>query len=277
MLRPAVQADHGRASPSFGDVEPHPAYVDIAVRDPVEIRWRSLLHADEIYLVSTRTLAAPAQVGTGGGRSRIGMTLDAETDSPSSKRWAPPAVQACLALAIALLCAATLPATAPAASAFASVEAELAEPGEEEGEEWEFEVEEEEDEEEFGANAGALPPECLLRSAEPTVATQLGDDKLRLTLRYTTEIPTRVAVVYWLKGGKGSLQLGSTARRFGTQGVLRMTRHLDEREIAKVRAARTFVVDLDVAAAPAHCDRYLTLHLNAKSLHRSRATWSARP
>lgn len=183
----------------------------------------------------------------------------------------------CAALSIALLCAATLAGTAPAASTTASPETELAEvSGEEEGEEWEFEVEEEEEEEEPDASAASLPAECLLLSAEPTVVAQLGDDKLQLTLRYASEIPTRVAVDYWLKGSKGSLQLGSTARRFNTQGVLRMSRRLDEREIVKVRAARSFIVDLDVAAAPSFCDRYLTLHLNAKSLRRSQATWSAR-
>lgn len=185
-----------------------------------------------------------------------------------------------IAMAIALLGAALLPLAAPADAPLPQAEAEVAEyEGEEEGEEWELEEEEEEgEEEEFGARASTpLPPACLLRTADPTVVAQLGHESLRLTLRYTARVPTKVTVDYWLKGGKGSLQLGSSTRRFDEQGVLRMSRHLDEHEIAKMQAARVFVIDLDVPAAPSYCQQYLTMHLSAKSLHRSRATWSERP
>ncbi len=156
----------------------------------------------------------------------------------------------------------------------------IAEETDEEGEEEEWELEEEEEEaeeEEFGTKAATvLPPECLLRSAEPSVVAQLNGGTLRLTLQYTARTPTRVSIDYWLKGGKGSLQLDSVTRHLGHQGTLHLTDHLDEREAIKVRAARTFIVDLDLPVAPSSCEKYLTLHLNAKDLDRSRATWSER-
>lgn len=186
-------------------------------------------------------------------------------------------------LVLALLAIATLPFTAPvAAPESARADAELlAEEGEEEGENEEAEeeeFEEEGEEEEFEAKTtGPLPPECLLHTAEPNVVAQLGRASLHLTLHYTARAPTRLGIDYWLKGGKGSLQLGSVSRHIGSQGTLHLTRHLDEGEVAKVRAARVFIVDLDVPAAPSSCDKYLTLRLSAKSLHRLRATWSERP
>ncbi len=186
-------------------------------------------------------------------------------------------------LALALLAVATLPLSGPAVSpepARAEVDfiAEEAE-SEAEEEEWELEeAEEEAEEEEFGpATAASLPPECLLRTAEPTVAARLDSGTLTLTLHYTTRSPTRVNVAYWLKGNRGSLRLGSASRRLERQGTLHLSHHLDEREAAKVQAARVFVVDLDVPAAPSNCERYLTLRLDAKDPGHARATWSERP
>lgn len=183
-------------------------------------------------------------------------------------------------LALALLAIAMAPLAAPAISPAAARADAFAEEAEEEAENEEGEEEEaeEEVEEELGAKStGPLPAECLLRTAEPSIVAQLNQGKLRLSLRYTTRTPTRVGVHYWLKGSKGSLQLGSTSGHLGSQGVLHLSRHLDEREIAKVRAARVFIVDLDVPAAPSSCNQFLTLRLAAKNLHRSRVTWYERP
>jgi hypothetical protein len=184
-------------------------------------------------------------------------------------------------LALALLAVAIAPLAAPVISPEAARADAVSEEAEEkaEEEEWEREeAEEEAEEEELSAKgAGPLPPECLLRTAKPSVVVQLGQGSLRLNLPYTTSTPTRVGVVYWLKGGKGSLQLGSASKHFGNQGVLHLSRHLDEREVAKVRAARVFIVNLDVPAAPSSCKQYLTLRLGVKDLHRSLATWSERP
>ena len=188
-------------------------------------------------------------------------------------------------IALALLAIAMAPLAAPVVSPEpAQAQAEvnfIAEETDEEGEEeWELEETEEEEEaeeEEFGVKGAAvLPPECLLRSAEPSVVAQLNDGTLRLSLQYSARTPTKVGIDYWLKGGKGSLQLGSATRHLGRQGTLHLTSHLDEREAAKVSAAHTFIVDLDLPAAPSSCEKYLTLRLNAKDLDRSRATWSER-
>ncbi len=186
-------------------------------------------------------------------------------------------------LALALLAIAIAPLAAPAVSPesaraeFDFVAEETGDEGEEE--EWELEEEEEEaEEEEFSAKGVAsLPPECLLRTAEPAAVAQLQNGTLRLTLHYSSRIPTKVGVDYWLKGGKGSLQLGSVTRQLSRQGVLHLSRHFDEREAAKVRAARTFIIDLDVPAAPSSCEQYLTLRLGAKDLTRSRAPGPSAP
>jgi hypothetical protein len=185
-------------------------------------------------------------------------------------------------IALALIAIAMAPLAAPVVSpepAHADVDFIAEETDEEGEEEWELEEgEEEAEEEEFGTKGAAvLPPECLLRSAEPSVVAQLNSGTLRLALQYTARTPTKVGIDYWLKGGRGSLQLGSATRHLERQGTLHLTSHLDEREAAKVRAARSFVVDLELPAAPSSCEKYLTLRLNAKDLDRSRATWSERP
>lgn len=205
---------------------------------------------------------------------------DPAQSQPTSRSRLLGAIQ--VALALALLAVATLPLSAPAVSpepAQADVDFVVEEASDEgEEEEWELEEEEEEgEEEEFGTKAMApLPPECLLRTAAPTVVAQFGNGSLRLDIHYTARTPTRVAVDYWLKGGKGSLQLGPATRRFDRQGTLHVTSHLDERELAKVRAARVFIVDLDVPNTPSSCEQYLTLRLDARDVQHSRGTWSER-
>ena len=184
-------------------------------------------------------------------------------------------------VALTLLAIAIAPPAAPAIAPKTNPELVdfVAEEANEEGEEESEleEAEEEAEEEEFGTKGAALlPPECILRSVEPSVVAQLAGGSLRLTLRYTTSTPTRANIAYWLKGSKGSLQLGSATRHLGRQGTLHLSSRLDEREATKVQAARTFIVDLDVPAAPSSCEKYLTLRLTAKDLDRSRATWSER-
>jgi hypothetical protein len=185
-----------------------------------------------------------------------------------------------IVLAVLLLAAATLPLSAPAISpeparAEADFVAEETEEAEGEGEEGDLEEEAEEDEGEFAEGAVAyLPSECLLRTAKPSVVAQLAHRSLRLTIRYTADTPTRLGIDYWLKGGKGSLQLGSTTRHITKQGTVQETARLDEHEVEKVRAARAFVVHLDVPAAPSSCNGYLTLRLTAKRLRGNRGTWS---
>jgi hypothetical protein len=181
-------------------------------------------------------------------------------------------------LGLALLAAAVLPLAAPATPAPAiSFEAEAEAADEEfEDEEWEIEDEEEEEEEAFEAadTAGptALPPECVLRTADASAVALR--DRLLLTLRYTSETPTKAGVEYWLKGDKGSLQVASTERHLGKRGVLRLSRHLDERERAKVEAAKVVLLRLDLPQAESHCKRFLIFRLATKHRRGGRTTWS---
>lgn len=164
------------------------------------------------------------------------------------------------------------PAQGPIVSSFEDDEFEA-------GEEWESEEDEEEfeDEEDGGLDAAGpllLPPECLLHTAEAHVEASAAHGLVRLTIRYTSYTPTNVAVDYWLKGSKGSLQLGETKRRFGRQGVFREDAYISDRAMAKVLAARAFVVQLGISGAPSFCDRYSTQRLTAKHASGGHATWS---
>jgi hypothetical protein len=170
-------------------------------------------------------------------------------------------------LAVCLLAVAIGPQAASAAPPTATIQADasLDEEETEEEVEWESEEEEEEEFESSGTAAGPaeLPPECILTTVRPSIVTLSGHGLLRLTLRYTAEEPTRVGIEYWLKGGKGSLQLGAARRQLGRQGALRLNSHLDEHELAKVRAARVFLVRLDIPRADPYCKRFLTFRLAA--------------
>jgi hypothetical protein len=185
---------------------------------------------------------------------------------------------ASLILALSLFAAATLPLSAPATPPEpAQLEAEASEEENEEGEEEaesEEEAEEDEEEEFSTGHSVPLPAACILRSAEPSVAVQLGRGDVGLTLRYEAEEATKATITYWLKGGKGSLQLGSATRHLGGHGAIHLNNHLDEREMTKVHAARTFLVSIDLSQAPSYCDRYLTLRLTAKHQLDKRETWS---
>jgi hypothetical protein len=208
------------------------------------------------------------------------MNRDDHPTGPSLQPWARVLIAASLMLALSLLVAASLPRSSPATppAESAQIEAEAAEEEGEESEgeeEAESEEEEEEGEEEFGTGHSVpLPAECVLRSVEPNVTVQLGSEEVHLTLRYVAEEPTRADIDYWLKGGKGSLQLGSGTHRLGGHGVVRLSSHLDEREMAKVHAARAFLIAIDVPRTPSYCGRNLTLRLTAKHLIDKRETWS---
>jgi hypothetical protein len=142
-----------------------------------------------------------------------------------------------------------------------------------EAEEEEIEVELEFEEGEGSEEPASLPPECLLRTATPHVVARFGQGDLRLSLRYTADSSVRVGIAYWLKGAKGSARLGSTSRRLGQRGVLEMSRHLDDRTLAKLRAAKVIVVRLSIPHTPGFCKRQLTMRLTAQRVFGSSATW----
>lgn len=169
--------------------------------------------------------------------------------------------------------AVAVPAQVPAAS---SVEAEEVESEEEWEDEWDEEESEDEEEDEELGTAGPLllPPECLLHTAEAHVVASASQGTVRLTVHYTAFTPTNVTVDYWLKGSKGALHLGETKRHFARQGVLREDAHVSDRAMGKVLAARSFIVQLGIPAAPSFCEKYSTQRLTAKHVAGGHATWS---
>jgi hypothetical protein len=117
------------------------------------------------------------------------------------------------------------------------------------------------------------PPECLLSSASATVSAAANQDRVRLQVRYTTTAPTAVVVDYGLHGSKGSLFLGSEKKRFGREGVLRLTKSLTEAQMAKVMAAKAFTVRLRVAAAPRYCQSLFEHQLNVRRATPAGLAW----
>jgi hypothetical protein len=168
--------------------------------------------------------------------------------------------------------AATLPAQAPASLATESEEIEAEEESEDEEEDEESEAEE--GDEPGAVGALLLPPECLLHTAEAQVAASATPGVVRLTIHYTSYASTNVSVKYWLKGSKGSLQLGETKRHFSRQGVIHEDTHVSDRAMSKVLAARTFIVQLGIPAAPSSCEKYSTQRLTAKHVAGDHTTWS---
>ncbi|HXS32147.1 MAG TPA: hypothetical protein VN758_00055 [Solirubrobacterales bacterium] len=172
----------------------------------------------------------------------------------------------------------TTPAQAPATVTSAVEDEEVEAEEEAEGEEDEEDEEEFEDEEEDeGAGSAGpllLPPECLLHTAEAHVAASAAQGVVRLSIHYTSYAPANATVDYWLKGGKGSLQLGESKHRFNRQGTIHEEEHLSDREMTKVLAARVFIVQLDIATAPSFCDKYSTQRLTTKHAAGGHASWS---
>jgi hypothetical protein len=159
------------------------------------------------------------------------------------------------------------------ASSWTEEDEEEAEASEDEGfEDENCGVEEDEECEDESGEAEA-PGECLLSTAEPTVLASANKDTVRLQVRYTTSSPTTVAVAYGLHGGKGSLFLGDDKKPFGKRGVLRLSRHLSESQMAKVMAAKGFTVRLRAPAAPGYCKEFFDYQLDVRRATPSGLSW----
>ncbi len=144
----------------------------------------------------------------------------------------------------------------------------------EEGESGSEECEEGEEEECEEGGGSEAPSECLLSSAEATIFATANRDRLRLQVRYSTTTPSSVAVEYGLHGGKGALFLGDKRERFAKQGVLRLVRHLTDSQMAKVVAAKDFIVRLHVLAAPSYCHPFFDRQLTVRRATPSGLAWS---
>jgi len=85
---------------------------------------------------------------------------------------------------------------------------------------------------------------CPLRSAHARAVTLANGRRLKLTVGYTTYVPTGATVEIRL----GATRIGSFRRHLGRSGVLRIVKRLDRRP-----ASRRLVVRLRVAGSPRQC------------------------
>ncbi len=206
---------------------------------------------------------------------------DAETPISWAKRCKRLAASVCIALSISLAGAASNAQPAAASPRLTLLTETTLAPSfsnqeEEGGEEREGEELEEEEEQEEESEASTLPPvKCRLRTAAARIVTSTPQDSVNLTVHYTSYSPSEVTVEFWLKGGRGSLQLGRAKERFTERGLLHLSEHLNSREMAKARAARAFIVSLDVPAAPSSCDRYAIRRLTVRRLSGDHTDWLA--
>jgi hypothetical protein len=145
--------------------------------------------------------------------------------------------------------------------------------GESEEEEIEVELEYEEGNESGMTEGVYAPPECMLQDAKARVVASNARDTLRLVLHYASRESAHVTVHYWLTGARGPMRLEPLRRHTNRHGTIGHTVHPSDRQMARVRAAHTFVVHVDVPGAPAYCERYATLRLSAKQRGRARTVW----
>jgi hypothetical protein len=132
----------------------------------------------------------------------------------------------------------------------------------------------EEDEEcEDESDDQEAPQECLLTSAQASVAVAPSQARVRLRVRYATSMPTAASVEYGLHGGKGSLYLGGEKKHLARQGVLRLSESLTAAQMAKVMAAKGFTVRFRVPAAPGYCKRFFDYRLDVKRTTPSGLSW----
>jgi hypothetical protein len=144
------------------------------------------------------------------------------------------------------------------------------EEGWDEGNSEEGEAEEPEEESEESISAA----ECNLYATATQLVTSDRSDSVHLTVRYETDEATNVRVEYWLKGARGSFQLKPLKRHMSRRGTIQGSERLSASQMAKVRAARIFVVHLEMPGLPQSCERYCTRRLTAKRASGSRVIWS---
>jgi hypothetical protein len=190
-----------------------------------------------------------------------------------------------LPLALLALLAIAQPSTALAGAGVAGLPLELAiqigeeeDEGESEGECAESEDEEVEDSEEFeeceaeAEDAGFSPAEdCYLRTATARVVAYPDRKMMRLTLGYTTYAPAAATVEY---GAMKDPHLGTVHRRLGHSGVLRLSKHLAGKQMAKVEASGRFTVTVHVPEAPRACQRLEVQRLQVAQSSEARVTWA---
>jgi hypothetical protein len=141
-----------------------------------------------------------------------------------------------------------------------------------EGDEAEDEAEgtEEECEAEAEDTSFSVAEDCYLRTASAHVVAYPTRNTVRLTLGYTTYSPAQATVEYGAKRNR----LVTATRKLGRSGVLRLSKHLGEREMGQMQGSRRFTVTVRVPDAPAACRRFETEQLLIEHSSDSKVTWS---
>jgi hypothetical protein len=143
---------------------------------------------------------------------------------------------------------------------------EEAEEGEfEEGEGCELEADCEEWEE------GEEDEECVLEEASAVVSPNPSTGKVRVTVRYEAYQPATFALVYSLRGGKGSLHLGSARAQLRYAGAFHDTLTVGHRNLPRLAAARQFTVELQPLGSPGFCRERLTSAAPRRASQKHRA------
>lgn len=141
-------------------------------------------------------------------------------------------------------------------------EDEAAGGGEEAEEECEVEVE----------DAGfSAAEDCYLRTATAHVVAFPDRETLRLTLGYTTYEPAAATVEF---GAKKDPHLGTVHRRLGRSGVLRLSKHLGAKQMARVESSGRFTVTVHVPESPPACRRSEVQRLQVAKSSAARVTWA---
>lgn len=133
--------------------------------------------------------------------------------------------------------------------------------------------EESEDEEESEAGRGGEPPaECGLRTARGAVVADESRSALSTQVSYTSFEPVKVAIELQLNG-RGSLTVWRDRKRLRESGVVHASERLGKGRLAKVLAARQFMLTIEVLDAPRYCSRYFDRHLKARRAAGDQVTW----
>ncbi|HTT96246.1 MAG TPA: hypothetical protein VMF55_16360 [Solirubrobacterales bacterium] len=136
---------------------------------------------------------------------------------------------------------------------------------EEEAEEEEFEIEEcEEEVRSKKPGAVAAPEQCRVRSAESSITTLPGADRIELTVRYLTYRPSTVSLGLKLKDAKGSLPIETSTRHLGKNGILHLTTKVSDAVMERAAKAKEFDVALRPAQTPGYCGTLLEQRLDAR-------------
>jgi hypothetical protein len=118
-----------------------------------------------------------------------------------------------------------------------------------------------------------LPKACVLRVARARIFIAPKEHKVRLVIHYTSYRPAKVEVSYDLLGSKGAVGLGDTSANFATAGVFRDPEILSSEVFGKVRTAKLFKVQFQIAKTPRSCGRYYTKQITIPKKFSGRTVW----